>query len=73
MKVFLTQKHQINGRWEKHWVDWFAYDEHWFGWASAPSKEDMIRICEKAGWEYEDYVPPKRKRLDPVTYQPIEE
>lgn len=71
MKVFLTKKTRINNRWEDD-LGWCAYDEHWFGWASSHSKEDLIRICEKHGWEYEDYVPPKRKRLDPVTWQPID-
>ena len=72
MKVFLTKKTRINGRWEDD-LGWRAYDEHWFGWASSYSKEDLIRICKKAGWEYEDYVPPKRKRLALITWQIVGE
>ena len=66
MKVFLTQLQRIQHRWEDSHTDWYAYDDEWFCWASASSKELLIKICEKQGWDYEDYVRPKRK---PITWK----
>jgi len=59
-KVFLSRKWWCNGQWEDNMHYWYAYSDEG-SLASASSKEELIGICNKAGWVI--VPPPPRKAI----------